>query len=218
MFAVVLGEFNFAPAKTVSPPQRFLLGMSLWHKPNIKTYSYTQLTSPLLSLAGHPCLVVACMCHLLACKPMCLSHLLPCQKLLLNAKASSWYQVYYLMARSITAVLRVNVHLLLVQVDQAFFASLAQYMTLSGPADDKKHNPIKSFFIWAWDADADDTFGSGGLVASDWTTLNWEKLGALIGNSTKYPTSLGLTPWYMDAYTTGRLRTLVASADSRVLL
>jgi hypothetical protein len=87
-------------------------------------------------------------------------------------------------------------------VDQSFFASLAQYMMLSGAADDKKHNPVKSFFIWAWDADADDTFGSGGLVASDWTSLNWEKLGALIGNSTKYPTSLGLTPWYLDGYTT----------------
>ena len=45
------------------------------------------------------------------------------------------------------------------QGDQAFGASLALYMNNEGAANDGVHNPIMSFFQWAWDADADSTFG-----------------------------------------------------------
>jgi len=54
--------------------------------------------------------------------------------------------------------------------------------------------------MWAWDANADDTFHSGGLVASDWETLNWQKLGALIGNNTEFTYGLDLIPWYLPGY------------------
>eukprot|EP00891_Asterochloris_glomerata_P000143 jgi/Astpho2/143/fgenesh1_pg.00004_%23_47_t len=91
--------------------------------------------------------------------------------------------------------------------DQAFGASLALYMNNEGAANDGVHNPITSFFQWAWDADADSTFGRqvghfGGLVSSDWANMDWAKIGFLVGNTTTYPTGLGLVPWYLPDFTT----------------
>lgn len=165
------------------------------------------------------------------------------------------------------------------QGDQAFGGSLALYMNNEGAANDGVHNPITSFFQWAWDADADSTFGrqvghlysraqsgtallslqagcrraalapatqayagcplylyqprekddmlpcllpcsppnarkhspapllacSGGLVSSDWANMDWAKIGFLVGNTTTYPTGLGLVPWYLPDFTTSKL-------------
>ena len=87
------------------------------------------------------------------------------------------------------------------QDDVAFWASLVLYLNNVGAAADGLHNPITSFYMWAWDANADDTFHSGGLVASDWESLNWQKLGALIGNNTEFTYGLDLTPWYLPGFT-----------------
>ncbi|KAL0047433.1 hypothetical protein WJX82_003298 [Trebouxia sp. C0006] len=84
--------------------------------------------------------------------------------------------------------------------DVAFWTSLVQYLNNVGDAADGLHNAIGSFYMWAWDANADDTFHSGGLVASDWETLNWQKLGALIGNNTEFTYGLDLIPWYLPGY------------------
>ena len=86
------------------------------------------------------------------------------------------------------------------QNDVAFWSSLVKYLNNVGDAADGLHNPITSFYMWAWDANADDTFQSGGLVASDWESLNWQKIGALIGNNTEFTYGLGLTPWYLPGY------------------
>ena len=93
------------------------------------------------------------------------------------------------------------------QDDVAFWSSLVVYLNNVGAGADGLHNPIKSFYMWAWDANADDTFGSGGLVASDWESLNWQKLGALIGNNTQFTYGLDLIPWYLPGYVlpTGKL-------------
>lgn len=87
------------------------------------------------------------------------------------------------------------------QDDVAFWSSLVLYLNNVGAAADGLHNPIKSFYMWAWDANADDTFGSGGLVGSDWESLNWQKLGALIGNNTQFTYGLDLIPWYLPGFT-----------------
>lgn len=93
------------------------------------------------------------------------------------------------------------------QDDVAFWTSLVLYLNNVGAGADGLHNPITSFYMWAWDANADDTFGSGGLVASDWESLNWQKLGALIGNNSQFTYGLELTPWYLPGFTlpTGKI-------------
>ncbi len=53
-----------------------------------------------------------------------------------------------------------------VQADVAFWSSLVQYLNNAGEGADGKHNAISSFFMWAWDANADTEFGLGGLVDS----------------------------------------------------
>ncbi|KAL0029335.1 hypothetical protein WJX77_000152 [Trebouxia sp. C0004] len=84
--------------------------------------------------------------------------------------------------------------------DVAFWSSLVQYLNNVGEGADGKHNAISSFFIWAWDANADTEFGLGGLVESDWETLNWAKMAALIDNSTRFTYGMGLVPWYLPGY------------------
>ncbi len=59
-----------------------------------------------------------------------------------------------------------QMHALCVQADVAFWSSLVQYLNNAGEGADGKHNAITSFFMWAWDANADTEFGLGGLVES----------------------------------------------------
>lgn len=42
-------------------------------------------------------------------------------------------------------------------------------------------------FFWCWNRNSGDT---GGLVAEDWATLEWEKLS--------YLSLIGLRPWFLD--------------------
>ena len=78
--------------------------------------------------------------------------------------------------------------------------SLVQYLNNAGDGADGRHNAITSFFIWAWDANADDTFGLGGMVEKDWETLDWRKIAALMDNNSEYTYGLGLQPWYLPGY------------------
>ena len=52
---------------------------------------------------------------------------------------------------------------------------------------------------------------SGGLVSSDWADMDWAKIGFLVGNTTTYPTGLGLVPWYLPDFTTSKLRSHACS-------
>lgn len=75
------------------------------------------------------------------------------------------------------------------EADQTMFADLAKYMLNKkddgSPVDDL-HNPITSFFWFAWNANSGDT---GGLVNSpNWDSIVWQKV--------EYLQRLGLAPWY----------------------
>lgn len=78
------------------------------------------------------------------------------------------------------------------EADQVLFADLARYMQnvqADGSPVDDLHNPITSFFWFAWNANSGDT---GGLVTSpDWDSIVWPKI--------QYLQSLGLAPWYTGA-------------------
>ncbi|KAK9807769.1 hypothetical protein WJX72_008737 [[Myrmecia] bisecta] len=76
--------------------------------------------------------------------------------------------------------------------DMECFNSIKSYLSNTGPGQDKQHNPITSFVDWAWDADADTQYGNGGIVASDWQGINWDKINAL--------SELGLVPWYAKGF------------------
>ena len=76
--------------------------------------------------------------------------------------------------------------------DQLLFNDLVNYMLNAqndgSPVDDL-HNPITSFFWFAWNANSGDT---GGLVNSpNWDSIAWPKVNYLQG--------LGLAPWYTGA-------------------
>ncbi|HSW86842.1 MAG TPA: cellulase family glycosylhydrolase [Rhabdochlamydiaceae bacterium] len=62
---------------------------------------------------------------------------------------------------------------------------IAAYLNNTGGAADGKHTAIPHFFYWAWNANSGDT---GGLVANDWLTIQWNKV--------EYLTTIGLKPWY----------------------
>ncbi len=59
-----------------------------------------------------------------------------------------------------------RMHAFCVQEDLAFWSSLVQYLNNVGDGADGLHNAITSFYMWAWDANADTEFGLGGLVES----------------------------------------------------
>ena len=48
---------------------------------------------------------------------------------------------------------------------------------------------------------------------SDWETLNWAKMAALIDNSTQFTYGMGLVPWYLPGYIlpAGKAATLVCT-------
>ena len=78
------------------------------------------------------------------------------------------------------------------EADQLLFTNLAQYMhnvQSDGSQIDDLHNPITSFFWFAWNANSGDT---GGLVNSpNWDSIVWPKI--------EYLVTLGLAPWYTGA-------------------
>ena len=86
----------------------------------------------------------------------------------------------------------------MLQLDVAFWSSLVKYLNNVEDGADGKHNVINSFFIWAWDANADMQFGLGGMVKLDYQTLHWPKLAILIDNSEQFTYWMGLEPWYLS--------------------
>ena len=62
---------------------------------------------------------------------------------------------------------------------------LAAWSTATGPAADGLHAPVQGFFWWAWNANGD---GAMGIVQSDWTAVDWNKV--------RYLQRVGLSPWY----------------------
>lgn len=62
---------------------------------------------------------------------------------------------------------------------------IASYLNNAGAAADGKHSAIPNWFYWCWNANSGDT---GGLVADDWLTIQWQKI--------EYLTSIALKPWY----------------------
>ena len=86
------------------------------------------------------------------------------------------------------------------QADISFWSSLVKYLNNVEEGADGKHNSISSFFMWAWDANADTEFGLGGMISLDYETLNWPKMAMLIDNSTEFTYGMGLKPWYMSGF------------------
>jgi hypothetical protein len=62
---------------------------------------------------------------------------------------------------------------------------LATWANAAGAASDGLHNPLQGFFWWAWNANGD---GAMGIVQSDWTAIDWNKV--------QYLQRVGLRPWY----------------------
>lgn len=72
------------------------------------------------------------------------------------------------------------------EADLKTMSDLAQYFNNVGPGADGKHQPIKSWFYWSWNANSGDT---GGLVEDNWRDIVWKKID--------YLTQIGLNPWYL---------------------
>ncbi len=82
---------------------------------------------------------------------------------------------------------------------------IAKYLNNTGTGADGKHNAIKNWFYWSWNANSSDT---GGIVADDWLTIIWKKID--------YLATIGLKPWYSQAVNpvkTGSLCISVQSVD-----
>ncbi len=73
---------------------------------------------------------------------------------------------YTLACTACKAMFTERMHAFCVQEDLAFWSSLVQYLNNVGDGADGLHNAITSFYMWAWDANADTEFGLGGLVKS----------------------------------------------------
>ena len=84
------------------------------------------------------------------------------------------------------------------QDQHSFNVSLAACMCSWGPALSRTTVPTLTTvmlhcsgglcrFFWCWNRNSGDT---GGLVAEDWATLEWEKLS--------YLSLIGLRPWFLD--------------------
>ena len=81
--------------------------------------------------------------------------------------------------------------------DLSFFISFANYMNNTNDALDGLHNPISNWFYWDYNPNSGDT---GGIVANDWTSIQWIKVNYLsngtISGTTTNSSGLGLSPWY----------------------
>ncbi|MBP9743317.1 MAG: cellulase family glycosylhydrolase, partial [Burkholderiales bacterium] len=81
--------------------------------------------------------------------------------------------------------------------DLSFFISFANYLNNNNDAIDGLHNSIDNWFYWSYNPNSGDT---GGIVANDWTTVQWVKINYLssgtISGVTTNPNGIGLAPWY----------------------
>ena len=54
-----------------------------------------------------------------------------------------------------------------------YYNDLVAYMTNKGAGNDGQHNAINSWFWWCYPENAS---GTGGIVDSDWLTIDWTKV------------------------------------------
>ena len=57
-----------------------------------------------------------------------------------------------------------------------------------------------------------DSYGTGGILADDYRTIQWFKINALSGGTSYMPTGLGLRPWYLKGFNPVQPITSVAPA------
>ena len=86
-------------------------------------------------------------------------------------------------------------------------------MANTGAGSDGQHNAISSWFWWCYPANGG---GTGGIVVSDWLTIDWNKVRVLTAKlrtmisivtadhvssiasvQIDYLTRIGLKPWYL---------------------
>ena len=78
------------------------------------------------------------------------------------------------------------------QADLDLHTSLVAYMH-GLDSYSSGHTPVVSWIFWAWNPTSSDT---GGLVASDWLTINFNKVDKLVGSSPSATDGMNLKPWY----------------------
>ena len=59
-----------------------------------------------------------------------------------------------------------------------------------------------------------DSYGTGGILANDYRTIQWFKISALTGGTSYMPTGLGLRPWYLQGFDPVQPITSVAPAPT----
>lgn len=72
------------------------------------------------------------------------------------------------------------------QQDLDLHTDMTAYLHNIGASATGDHNPITSWIFWSWNPSSSDT---GGLVGTDWLTVQWNKVDKLV-------TGLNLKPWY----------------------
>ncbi len=78
------------------------------------------------------------------------------------------------------------------QNDVALHTDLVAYMQNQGGAAGG-HTNMVSWIFWAWNPSSSDT---GGIVATDWLTVQWLKIDKLVGSNPNAVDGLNLKPWY----------------------
>jgi hypothetical protein len=79
------------------------------------------------------------------------------------------------------------------QMDMAAWAMAGRPGSPPNPAaDDGRHNPVSGVFWWAWNANGE---GSMGVVQSDWTAVDWNKV--------TWMEHVGARPWWFGSAATG---------------
>ncbi|CAK0786597.1 hypothetical protein CVIRNUC_009811 [Coccomyxa viridis] len=83
------------------------------------------------------------------------------------------------------------------QEELTCFRSIVAYANNEAEAADGIHGVTDSWFYWSWQP---DSYGTGGILADDYRTIQWFKINALSGGTSYMPTGLGLRPWYLKGF------------------
>ena len=78
------------------------------------------------------------------------------------------------------------------QGDLQLHTDLAAYMHNQGSAA-SGHTNINSWIFWAWNPSSSDT---GGIVASNWLDIQWNKIDKLVGSNPSATDGFNLKPWF----------------------
>lgn len=77
-------------------------------------------------------------------------------------------------------------------LDLQLHRDLVAYMHNQGDAG-QGHTSINSWIFWAWNPSSSDT---GGLVASNWLDIQWNKVDYLTGSNPSSNDGLNLKAWF----------------------